>query len=154
VDKIMVKIRQALPSDLPVIASFQLKMAMETEDLKLDFNTVLKGVEAVFCDDSKGKYYVAEVDNNVVACLLTTYEWSDWRNGTIIWIQSLYVEKEYRKKGIFKAMYNHIKEIVSTTDNFKGIRLYVDKSNSLACKVYKSIGMNDQHYLLFEWMKE
>jgi len=154
VDKIMVKIRQALPSDLPVIASFQLKMAMETEDLKLDFNTVLKGVEAVFYDDSKGKYYVAEVDNNVVACLLTTYEWSDWRNGTIIWIQSLYVEKEYRKKGIFKAMYNHIKEIVSTTDNFKGIRLYVDKSNSLACKVYKSIGMNDQHYLLFEWMKE
>ncbi|HOK51660.1 MAG TPA: GNAT family N-acetyltransferase [Bacteroidales bacterium] len=150
----MVKIRQALPSDLPVIASFQLKMAMETEDLKLDFNTVLKGVEAVFYDDSKGKYYVAEVDNNVVACLLTTYEWSDWRNGTIIWIQSLYVEKEYRKKGIFKAMYNHIKEIVSTTDNFKGIRLYVDKSNSLACKVYKSIGMNDQHYLLFEWMKE
>ncbi len=129
-------------------------MAMETENLKLDLNTVTKGVEAVFNDSYKGKYYVAEADNIVVACLLTTYEWSDWRNGTILWIQSLYVEKGFRKKGIFKAMFNHIKEIVTTNDTLKGIRLYVDKSNLIAVNVYKSLGMNNQHYSLFEWMKD
>ena len=90
-------IRQALASDSAGIVEFQLAMAWETEQLQLDEPTVIKGVAAVFEDTSKGIYYVAEADGKVVGSLLTTFEWSDWRNGTVLWIQSVYVRPEFRK---------------------------------------------------------
>jgi ribosomal protein S18 acetylase RimI-like enzyme len=134
------------------IIDFQLKMALETEDLQLNEITVKKGVQAVFDDSKKGKYYVVTYENSVIASLLTTYEWSDWRNAKVIWIQSVYVLPEYRNKGIFKLMYAKIKDIVKNSTEFKGIRLYVDKSNMNAQKVYLALGMSNEHYQLFEDM--
>jgi GNAT superfamily N-acetyltransferase len=129
-------------------------MAFETENgLKLDPPTVQLGVTAVMDDPSKGKYWLAEVDGKVVGCLLTVPEWSDWRNGTVLWIHSVYVHPDFRKHGVFKALYHHLKDMVSTSPDLRGLRLYVDKTNTRAQAVYKSLGMNDEHYSLFEWMK-
>ena len=144
--------RKAQKSDYKVIAGFQQKMAWETEHLQLDGDTVQKGVTAVFDDVSKGKYYVIEEDGKVISSLLTTYEWSDWRNSQVLWIQSVFVLPEYRAKGVFKLMYSEIKKIVKNNPNYSGIRLYVDKTNVNAQKVYEKIGMQGEHYGLFEDM--
>lgn len=144
--------REAKPEEYKVIAGFQEKMAWETEHFKLNTDTVLKGVNAVFEDSSKGKYYIVEEDGKIIASLLTTYEWSDWRNNFIIWIQSVYVLSEYRKKGVFNLMYSEIKNIVKNNPDYSGIRLYVDKTNENAQKVYIKIGMQGEHYSLFEEM--
>lgn len=150
-----IKIRPGLLFDIDTIADFQVKMAFETENgLKLDPPTVNKGVSAVMDDPSKGKYWLAEVDGNVIGCLLTVPEWSDWRNGTVLWIHSVYVDPNFRKHGAFKALYNHLKEMVQTSPELRGLRLYVDKSNARAQEVYQKLGMSDDHYSLFEWMKE
>ncbi|MCK5278881.1 MAG: GNAT family N-acetyltransferase [Cyclobacteriaceae bacterium] len=149
----MIKIREANRSDAPSIIDFQLKMALETENLELTKSVVESGVKAVFDEDSKGAYYVAEVDGTVVGSLLTTYEWSDWRNGQILWIQSVYVANEFRGKGIYRNMYEYIKNKVRDHKlDFKGIRLYVDKTNDVAQKVYKKLGMENHHYEMYEWM--
>jgi ribosomal protein S18 acetylase RimI-like enzyme len=149
-----IKIRPGLLFDIDIIADFQVKMAFETENgLKLDPPTVLKGVTAVMDDPSKGKYWVAEVDGNVVGCLLTVPEWSDWRNGTVLWVHSVYVDPNFRKQGVYKALYSHLKEMVNETSDLRGIRLYVDKTNVKAQKVYESLGMSGEHYHLYEWMK-
>ena len=100
----MIKIREAVKDDFMTIAGFQQKMALETEDLILNKNKVEAGVRAVFDDPSKGFYIVAEEDSAVTASMLLTFEWSDWRNGNFLWIQSLYVIPEYRKQGIFRKM--------------------------------------------------
>lgn len=147
-------IREATPDDILVIVSFQEKMAFETENLNLDRNVLKEGVRQVFANPAKGKYFVAEDNDATIAgSLLVTYEWSDWRNSTVLWIQSVYVEKEYRKKGVFSKMYDYIKEIVSNSDQYTGIRLYVDKTNTSAQDVYDRIGMNGEHYKLYEDMK-
>lgn len=145
--------RIANNSEFETIADFQLKMAFETESLKLNKDTVKKGVQAVFNDPSKGQYYVIEDQEKIVSSLMTTYEWSDWRNSQVIWIQSVYVIPEYRKKGVFKLMYNEIKRIVHNNPAYSGIRLYVDLSNINARKVYEAIGMEGNHYQLFEDME-
>lgn len=151
----MIITRKAHPADSKRIVHFQLKMAQETENLELDESTVEKGVAAVFKDQTKGKYYVAEVDGMVVGSLLTTYEWSDWRNGRVLWIQSVYVDAQYRGKGIYRKLYEHIKALVQQDENdFRGIRLYVDKTNTLAQKVYAKLGMENHHYEMYEWMME
>ena len=151
----MMIIRKALPTDAEAIADFQLKMARETENIDLDRSIVEKGVEAVFSDDAKGAYYVAEVDGSVVSSLLTTYEWSDWRNGRVLWIQSVYVSEKYRRRGIYRQMYEHIKTLVQQDEtDFRGIRLYVDKTNSHAQQVYAKLGMVNHHYEMYEWMIE
>jgi len=147
------QIRTATITDVEAIVDFQLKMAAETEGIKLQESTVLKGVTAVITDNTKGRYYVTEINNRIVASLLTTYEWSDWRNGTILWIQSVYVLKEYRRKGVYRNMYSHIKQLVLDNPNLNGIRLYADKSNHPAHKTYQEMGMSPDHYVTFEWLK-
>jgi len=146
-------IRQAEEKDSASIVEFQLAMAMETEQLQLDKPTVVKGVAAVFSDPSKGIYYVAETDGKVVGSLLTTFEWSDWRNGTILWIQSVYVKPEFRKRSVFSRLYKHIQQMVASNNQLRGIRLYADKTNTSAHGVYEHLGMTAEHYQMYEWMK-
>lgn len=146
-------IRPGLLFDIQVIADYQVKMAWETEQLKLDPPTVELGVAAVFDDPSKGKYWLAEVKGEVVGCLLTVPEWSDWRNGTVLWIHSVYVKPEFRKHGVFRKLYSHLKTMVEGSKDLRGLRLYVEKTNGPAQKVYESLGMSGEHYHLYEWLK-
>ncbi len=147
-------IRKAKKEEFNKIVEFQLEMARETENIELDKNTVEKGVMAVLEDFSKGQYYVAELNKQIVGSLLTTYEWSDWRNGTILWIQSVFVVPELRRKGIYRNLYSHVQQIVLNTPGLNGIRLYADKSNVPAHKTYERMGMNQDHYVTFEWLKQ
>lgn len=146
-------VRAARPDDAPAILEFQLRMARETEDLELDHETVRGGVEAVFADPGKGAYWVAEREGRVVGCLLTTFEWSDWRNGVVLWIQSVYVVPEERGRGVYRALYEHLKGRVEADPGLKGIRLYVDRRNTDAQRVYERLGMTREHYDTFEWLK-
>jgi GNAT superfamily N-acetyltransferase len=147
------QIRAAEWSDAAAIVDFQLRMARETESLELDRATLDRGVEAVFADPGKGAYWVAERDGGVVGSLLTTFEWSDWRDGVVLWIQSVYVTSEERGRGVYRALYEWVKRQVEESDRFKGIRLYVDRRNAAAQRVYERLGMSREHYELFEWMK-
>lgn len=149
-----ITVRKAEPADAKIIAEFQMLMAQETEDIDLDRPTVSKGVQAIFETPGLGQYFVAEVDDKIIASLMTTFEWSDWRNSTVWWLQSVYVLTEYRQKGIFKKMYNYIKEQVLALDEVSGIRLYMVHSNHRAAKVYENVGMDGERYRMFEWMKE
>lgn len=147
------KVREALKEDASAIVSFQLAMAAETEQLMLDPEVVDKGVSAVFEDPKKGRYYVTELNGEVIASLMTTFEWSDWRNGTVMWIQSVYVLPQYRRRGVYRKMYSFLQNLVYESNDLKGIRLYVDKSNTRAQATYWELGMNAEHYQTFEWMK-
>ena len=147
------KVRAAQPGDAPAIVEFQLRMARETEALELDRDTLTRGVNAVFADPGKGAYWVAERDGQVVGGLLTTFEWSDWRNGVILWIQSVYVVPEERGRGVYRALYEHLRRRVEADSDLKGIRLYVDKGNTAAQRVYERLGMTREHYDTFEWLK-
>ena len=147
------RVRAAQPGDARAIVDFQLRMARETEDLELDRDTLTRGVEAVFADPGKGAYWVAERAGSVVGGLLTTFEWSDWRNGVVLWIQSVYVIPEERGRGVYRALYEHLRRRVEADSGLKGIRLYVEKRNTAAQGVYERLGMTREHYDLFEWLK-
>lgn len=147
----MITIRQATPDDATTIISFQQAMAMETEGMALKQELITNGVMAVFNDSAKGRYYVAEENGVVVASLMITYEWSDWRNANIWWFQSVYVIPEYRRKGIFRMMYGQVKK-EGMECGIAGLRLYVESENIRAQKTYEAMGMNGNHYRTFEWM--
>ncbi len=145
-------IREARIIDADKIIGFQKKMAKETEDMSLDHEVINQGVYAVFADPAKGKYYVAEDNSEVIGSLLITNEWSDWRNSFVWWFQSVYIEKSYRRRGIFKMMYNHIKEN-AISNGIAGLRLYVEVENTTAQKTYEAMGMSSSHYKMYEWLK-
>lgn len=128
-------------------------MALETEDISLDKLLVSKGISSLFDDPSRGEYYVAEFNGKVVGCFMITYEWSDWRNGVVWWLQSVFVDAHHRKSGVFKKMYEHILKTIDGDPSIVGLRLYVEKNNDRAQKVYRSLGMNGDHYTVFEKMK-
>jgi len=148
-----VRVRYAKYEDAGFIISGQLSMALETESIHLNSEIVQNGVASVFKEPGKGFYIVAEAENINCGCLMITPEWSDWRNAWVWWIQSVYVLPEFRKAGVFGAMYEFIKNEVNQRKDVSGIRLYVDNTNAVARKVYTAIGMTDEHYRTFEWMK-
>lgn len=145
--------RDATPADAESIADFQQAMARETEDLELDRTVLSRGVAAVFGDASLGRYFVAESEGRVVGSLMITYEWSDWRAGMVWWIQSVYVPAAHRRRGIYAGLYRHVKAMVESDPSLRGIRLYVEKDNTVAQQVYANLGMDGEHYRMFEWMK-
>lgn len=149
----MYHIRLAIEDDSDVIIDFQLKMAKESEDIELDSKTLSDGVVSVFRDQVKGKYFIVEQDNQPVGSMLITHEWSDWRNQWVFWLQSVYIMPEHRRKGLFRLMFEEVKQLVLADDTAAGIRLYVDVNNTNALEVYKSVGMDGDHYQVFEWMK-
>ncbi len=148
-----VQYREAAPADASAIIEFQVAMARETEDVALEVEVTTRGVHAVFADPSHGRYFVAESGSRVVASLMITYEWSDWRNGVVWWIQSVYVIPEFRRRGVYAGLYAHVKAMVDAEPSIRGIRLYVDDRNQPAQEVYARLGMNGEHYKVFEWMK-
>lgn len=146
--------RAARLDDIDAMVEFQRLMAEETEGLTLDTVRVQKGIEIAMKDPSLARYFIAESGGRAVGMLMITYEWSDWRAAMVWWIQSVYVIADARKQGIYAGLYDHVKEIVKNDPSIGGIRLYVDKRNARAQKVYARLGMNGDHYQVFEWMKE
>ena len=143
----------AVPEDAAAIVEFQIAMARETEEVELDRDICTEGVAAVFDDSKHGFYLVGEQDGQVVVSTMVTYEWSDWRNGLVWWIQSVYVAPQARGQGVYKGLYAYVQELANADEDVRGIRLYVDKRNTRAQQVYTKLGMNGEHYQVFEWMK-
>jgi len=149
----MIEIRKGKLSDHERIVELQVRMAQETEGLGLDKTVVGRGVHGVFQEPARGTYWVAEEKGKVLGVLLAIPEWSDWRNGTILWIHSLYIIPQARRQGVFKKLYLNLKKQVEQSPELMGLRLYVDKTNKPAQEVYEKLGMNKDHYELYEWLK-
>ena len=143
-------IRTATPGDAEVIAGFNRIMAQETERLALDPERLAAGVRAVLADPTKGIYYVAESGGFVVGQVMITYEWSDWRNGNIWWLQSVYVRPEFRGQGIFRALFKHVVVLAKQDRGVPALRLYMHSENGRARQCYENLGMSQTHYQVFE----
>ena len=146
--------REARVEEAPELARFQLALAKESEGLALDPAACARGVRAVFDDPAKGRWYVATLGHDMAASLLVTPEWSDWFDGTIWWVQSVYVVPVHRGRRLYSGLYGFVKALAELEPSVRGLRLYVDKRNDKAKKVYEALGMNGEHYALYEWMKK
>ena len=144
-----IKIREASINDIPILVKNNQALAHETENIQLDSEIVLAGVSNAL-KRKDCHYFVAELNSEIAGQTMITYEWSDWRNGLFWWIQSVYVKKTYRRKGVFKKMYKFIHERAINDKKCTGIRLYVENNNSIAQKVYNNLGMEETYYKLFE----
>jgi len=143
-------VRQARTSDAAVISDFNIRMAQETENRRLNPPRVRRGVTALLKDGAKGTYFLAGEKGVIAGQLSITYEWSDWRNGNFWWIQSVYVAPEFRQRGVFRALYAHVYRLAKSRRNVCGLRLYVDADNTRAQRAYQQLGMNEAHYKIFE----
>ncbi len=147
------KIRRGTLADVETIASFNEAMALETEKITLDPETIRAGVAGVLNSANHGCYFLAEMDREVAGCLMITYEWSDWRNGQFWWIQSVFVRPQYRRHGVYRQLYGFVRQQIIAQPEVCGLRLYMDKDNDVASQAYRSLGMHQTNYRLFEWVK-
>lgn len=145
-----IQIRKAQAEDADSLVEFNQAMALETEGKRLDAQILQSGVKAVFQDERKGFYVVAESEGKIVGGLMITFEWSDWRNGWFWWIQSVYILPDFRRRGIYRLLYDFVKARAAEKSGVCGFRLYVEKENERAQKVYETLGMDKSHYLMYE----
>ncbi len=152
------EVRPARPADRDLIVGFNRAMARETEGHDLDMPTITAGVEAVLADPAKGRYFIAEcavkeavrsTGREAVGQLMVTLEWSDWRNGPIWWIQSVYIAPEHRRRGVYRMLHASVRE-AGRAAGAVGLRLYVDRENLTAQATYVALGMQESRYIMYE----
>jgi ribosomal protein S18 acetylase RimI-like enzyme len=143
-------IRRAGPADVAVVAEFNRLLALESEGKTLDAAVLAAGVAAGLADPNKSIYFLAEEDGAAVGQIMYTMEWSDWRNGWFWWIQSVYVREEARRRGVLRALYEHVHRAAQADGQVIGLRLYVERSNQIAQETYRRLGMEAAGYLVFE----
>jgi GNAT superfamily N-acetyltransferase len=146
----MMKVRRADLTDLESIVFFNAAMAQETEGKTLDAAKLRAGSKAVLQRKDLGFYLVAEADRRTVGQVLITTEWSDWRNASFWWVQSVYVLPEYRRRGVYRALHEKVRSEAVDLGNVCGVRLYVDRKNWVAQEVYQRLGMSHSHYDMYE----
>lgn len=143
-------VRAATVDDVPTIVEFNIRLAAETEGLALNRETLQQGVAGVLSDQARGSYYVACQGETVVGQIMHTREWSDWRNGDIWWIQSVYVDQAYRRRGVFRALYSFVRARAYAAPGVVGLRLYVEEDNETARETYHELGMDQASYLMMQ----
>jgi GNAT superfamily N-acetyltransferase len=143
-------VRTGQEKDVETLVKFNIAMALETEQKQLTPSVVSQGVQELFENPRRGFYVIAEIEGRVVGSCMVTYEWSDWRCGVFWWIQSVYVRPEFRRRGIFRKLYEFLKEKASNERNVCGFRLYVEQSNQTGQKTYAGVGMKETPYDLYE----
>jgi GNAT superfamily N-acetyltransferase len=144
-------VRPAVAEDLEALVAGNLALAEETERVRLDADTLRQGIRALLESRAPGRYWIAELDGRVVGQLLITFEWSDWRDRMVWWIQSVYVQPDARGRGVLRTLYEAVRrEAVAAGSG--GLRLYVDTTNIRAQAAYAALGMNGDHYRVFEDM--
>jgi ribosomal protein S18 acetylase RimI-like enzyme len=146
------RIRLATAADAGVLIEFNAAMALETEGKELLPDVIGAGVHSLLANPAAGFYVVAEQDG-LIGSLMITKEWSDWRNGTFWWIQSVYVRPQSRRQGVYRKLYRHVQELAANDPKVCGFRLYVERDNSRAQATYSALGMKQTHYLVFEELK-
>jgi GNAT superfamily N-acetyltransferase len=150
---LQLSIRRGEMRDADTIAQFNAAMAQETEGKELIPEVIGAGVRRLIDTPSLGFYLVAEHQGRVVACLMITNEWSDWRNGLFWWIQSVYVQQEFRRQGVYRSLYEHVRSLAKNDASVCGFRLYVEKDNENAHATYSSLGMKETDYLIYEELR-
>jgi GNAT superfamily N-acetyltransferase len=145
------RVRTAGLGDLDALVAGNLALAEETERVRLDLDTLRQGIRALLESRAPGRYWVAEIEGRVVGQLLITFEWSDWRNRMVWWIQSVYVAPDARGRGVLRTLYDVVRR-EALAGGSGGLRLYVDMTNIRAQAVYAALGMNGEHYRVFEDM--
>lgn len=147
------QIRRADASDIDVIVEFNRGIARETENIELKPDVLRAGVTALFDNPAYGFYVVAEIERAVVGALMITKEWSDWRNGMFWWVQSVYVRPGQRRQGVYRALYEHVRQLAAEQGNVCGFRLYVEHANQVAQHTYRALGMQPTPYRVFEQLR-
>jgi len=146
-------IRRAVPSDNKALAEFNTNMARETEGIELIPSVIGSGVKAMIENPQMGFYLVVEDEGKIQASLMVTTEWSDWRNGLFWWIQSVYVNRQYRRQGLYRKLYEHVKSLAEAENHVCGFRLYVEHDNHIAQNTYRTLGMDETSYKMYEELK-
>lgn len=147
-----IHVRDAAPADGDVIVEYNRRLAEETEGMHLARERIVPGVDAVLADPRKGRYYLACAGGEIVGQVMITYEWSDWRNGWIWWLQSVYVAAGHRRRGVFRRLFEHVQQRAEAEPDVVGLRLYVENGNARAQETYVNLGMRPAGYHVLERM--
>nr|MBS0210737.1 GNAT family N-acetyltransferase [Planctomycetota bacterium] len=145
-----IHVRDASSDDVAIIAEFNSRLAEESEHKRLDPNVIQRGVARGMARPEQCRYFLAEIDGQVIGQTMITFEWTDWRDGILYWLQSVFVRPEYRGQGVFRALFDHVMQTAKADPDARGMRLYVERENTAALATYGRLGMQPSGHLLYE----
>ena len=89
--------------------------------------------------------YLFELDGKAVGYALTANTYSNESGGMIVWIEEIYIQPEYRSRGLGKEFFKYIENNMGR--DVKKIRLEVREDNERAVKLYERLGFSKVEYM-------
>ena len=135
-----------------LIIDMIMNLAEESENKKLDRELIYQSVSELINTPNFGFYQISSLGDVICGMNLVTYEYNIESSKKVIWLQTVYVNKEHRSKGVFKGLLRKLCEITkSTNDNFHNtLKLYMERDNKIAHQVYLKSGFKVSDDILFE----
>jgi GNAT superfamily N-acetyltransferase len=60
------------------------------------------------------------------------------------------VRSDFRRRGVFKALFDFVRAEAARTPDVCGLRLYMEQDNARAREAYHRMGMTETHYHVLE----
>ena len=145
-----VTIRRGDARDLRAIVDLNTAMAVELGSKVVSSTRLKDGVAAVLESNDRGFYVLADSAGPVIGVLHVIPEWNPWRNSYFWKVENVFVSREWRRKGVYRAMHDYVLEAAQGNTDVCGIRLFAVESNVGARRTYEGVGMTQEPSRLFE----
>jgi len=87
--------------------------------------------------------FIFVIDGKIIGYGITAHSYATEFGGECIWIEDIYIEPEYRGRGVGTKFIQHVKKLYPD----KIFRLESEKDNSAAVNLYKRLGFKELPYL-------
>lgn len=104
----------------------------------------IKAFQEMMRSDMYVEGYIFEYEGKAAGYAITSKMYSQEAGGITLWIDELFVLKEFRSKGLAKEFFTYLKNTVDST--IVRLRLEVEEYNEVAKKLYEKIGFNKLRY--------
>ncbi|PYZ93546.1 GNAT family N-acetyltransferase [Salipaludibacillus keqinensis] len=104
--------------------------------------SLLHTVQLVLNPESQAEFFVAEENRQLVGCAFLNKGIGLDKGGAYVWLNDLYVKKEFRRKGIARKI---LLKVLYWAEHheFKGIELETGVNNAATKRLYNSLGFYD-----------
>jgi GNAT superfamily N-acetyltransferase len=129
----------AVPGDVPRLVELLGILFTEEHELSPDPEKQRRALDLILADPSRARIYVAREGAKVVAMAALHFTTSTAEGGKVAGLEDCVVRPEYRRKGVGKALLEHVIEQARAEGALR-VMLLTDGDNAGAQALYRKMG--------------
>lgn len=133
-------------ADIPQLVELLDILFTQEAELSPDPEKQRRALELILAEPARARVYVAREENTIVAMAALHFTTSTAEGGRVAWFEDCIVHPEHRRKGIGKALLEHV-IAQARAEGALRVMLLTDGDNERAQALYRKTGFTDSAML-------